>query len=77
MSPWFQHFISIPVERGGLSGLVGNGKAQLQARQLVSNGRKPPGDWFLEIEDGYLEKQESVQLELIYFQCPTCDDRAI
>jgi len=77
MSPHFQRFISIPIERGGLSGLVGNGRPQLQARELVSNGRKPPGDWLREIEEDYLEKQELVQLELIYFQCPTCDDRAI
>lgn len=76
ISPRFQRFISIPIERGGLSGLVGNGRPQLRAREWIKNGGEPPADWFQEIEEGYLEKQESLQLTLIYFQCPTCD-RAI
>lgn len=74
--PQFIRLVSIPIERGGLSGIVGNGRVQLRAREWVENGGKPPADWHQEIGEGHLEKLESFQLELIYFQCPTCD-RAI
>lgn len=73
MDPGFEYIISIPIERGGLSGIAGNGKQQLQIRELVKNGRGPPEDW---VKEGYVDKQESLQLTLIYFQCPNCD-RAI
>jgi hypothetical protein len=76
MDPQFKYIISIPIERGGLSGIAGNGKQQLQIRELVKNGRGPAEDWVKEIGEGYVDKQESLQLTLIYFQCPNCD-RAI
>ena len=37
LAPWFIHFILTPIERGGLSGIVGNGRPRLQAREWVRN----------------------------------------
>jgi len=34
----FLKFIQIPIERGGLSGLVGNGQSQLWARSRIGRG---------------------------------------
>ena len=73
LAPWFICFISTPIERGGLSGIVGNGRPHLQAREWVQNGGKPPGDWVQDIGEGYVEKEDLLLSHLIYFQCPTCD----
>lgn len=70
-SPRFLRFISIPIERGGLFGVVGNGRQQLQARKMAASDKVVPEFWFRNIDPGYLDKCES--MKLVYFQCPTCD----
>ena len=71
IGPRFLRFLSVPIERGGLFGVVGNGKQQLQARKMASQNGVVPASWFRGIDGGYLEKCES--MKLVYFQCPTCD----
>jgi hypothetical protein len=69
--PQLLRFLSIPVERGGLFGVVGNGRQQLQARKMARNDRVFVATWFRDIDAGYVEKCGSMRL--VYFQCPTCD----
>jgi hypothetical protein len=69
--PHILRFLSIPVERGGLFGVVGNGRDQVQARKMACNDRVVAATWFRDIDAGYVEKCESMRL--VYFQCPTCD----
>jgi hypothetical protein len=69
--PHLLRFLSIPVEREGLFGVVGNGKWQLRARKMACNDRVVAETWFKDIDAGYVEKCESMRL--VYFQCPTCD----
>ena len=73
LAPQFICFISTPIERGSLAGIVRNGRPHLQAWEWVRNGGKPPGGWVKDIGEGYVEKQESLLSHFIYFQCPTCD----
>jgi cobalamin biosynthesis protein CobT len=64
-------FLSAPIERGGLFGVVGNGRQKLQARKMASQNGVVLASWFRGVDAGYLEKCESMRL--VYFQCPTCN----
>jgi|ERR1700683_5081646 hypothetical protein len=65
----FLRFISAPIERGGLFGVVGNGRHQLWAREIGCNGIVT-ASWFKDVDAVYLEKCES--MDMVYFRCPTC-----
>lgn len=67
----FLKFIQIPIERGGLSGLVGNGQSQFWARSRIGMDDVIPPDWNLQVSQEYLKRCEGVKL--VYFHCPTCD----
>jgi tartrate dehydratase beta subunit/fumarate hydratase class I family protein len=71
IGPRFLRFLSIPIERGGLFGVVGNGRQQLQARKMANQNGVVLASWFRGVNVSYLEKCESMRL--VYFQCPTCD----
>jgi hypothetical protein len=71
IGPHLLRFLSIPIERGGLFGVVGNCRQQLQARKMARNDGVVAATWLRDVDAGYLKKCES--LELVYFQCPTCD----
>ena len=71
IGPSFLRFLSVPIERGGLFSVVGNGRQQLQTRKMASQDGVVLAFWFKVIDAGYLKKCESTRL--VYFQCPTCD----
>jgi hypothetical protein len=64
-------FLSIPIERGGLFGVVGNGRQQLQARKMACDDNVVTATWLSDVDAGYFGKCES--LKLVYFQCLMCD----
>jgi hypothetical protein len=71
VGPHLLRFLSIPIERGGLFGVVGNGEQQLPARKMARNDGVVAATWLRDVDSVYLEK--CVSLKLVHFQCPTCD----
>lgn len=60
--------LRVPIERGGLSGLVGNGKMQIAVRAMST---KPPGsEWSRKIDTNYVN--QALGVGHAYFACPTC-----
>ena len=51
-------------------GLVGNGRTQIWARNILKEGRSIPEQWFREVDPEYLARAES--MECVYFGCLTC-----
>jgi hypothetical protein len=72
----FLRYLCIPIERGGLSGVAGNGKDQmwvrLEGKRSAFYDKKP--DWYPGVSPDYFKEWEDTKL--VYFYCPTCN-RAI
>ena len=66
----FLKYLLIPIERGGLSGLVGNGRDQLWIRTVWRDAIETP-NWSEGVRLNYLKGWEEVTA--VYFHCATCD----
>jgi hypothetical protein len=59
----------VPIERGGRFGLCGNGKLQLQIRNILKAGEDLSG-LNAEMYSEYVETVSKVSFD--YFSCPHC-----
>lgn len=66
----FGNFICVPIERGGLFGVVGNGMVQIWGRSIMRDGKPIPENWFKQIDAGYLATIQ--RMKCAYFTCLTC-----
>ena len=62
-----------PIERGGMCGPIGYGKAVLNARQMILY----PGQHNIGKYIGHAMLQYSTSTSFVYYLCPTCEHTPI
>jgi hypothetical protein len=62
--------LMVPIERGGIFGLSGNGQIQLRVRREVQNSEGFNLGWIDGMDSSYMEQVQ--QTDFTYFGCPSC-----